>query len=161
MTTMINAASLDERTPSERQSNYLRKPANSSAMKSGEDAIRLAGKSRAEHFFTQLESDMNSENVTHIGQATRARTRRQHDYSRVAGKLFAIFELLCTVVRETQEYAEDHKEPIMREIGGTDIVGDNGLLKEALSGVAAAAGRALDAADPEEAERIKLLSNRS
>lgn len=91
----------------------------------------------------------NSSNVCPVSKAARRRTRQQHDYSRIAGKLFAVFELLCTVVRETQELAEDQSEPIMREIGGTDIFGGNGLLDDALTGVAAAASRALDAANPE------------
>lgn len=98
--------------------------------------------------------------ISFVGEAARRKARQRHDYSRVAGKLFAIFELLCTVVREAQELAEDHKESIMREIGGTDIVGNNGLLREALRGVATAAGRALDAADPEKAEHIGSLRKR-
>ena len=104
---------------------------------------------------------MSTGSITPIGEATRRRTKQRNDYSRIAGKLFAIMELLCTVVRETQELAEDHKEPIMREIGGTDIVGDDGLLRDALSSVATAAGRAMDAADPDEAKRIRSLKNRS
>ena len=104
---------------------------------------------------------MRTGSIIPIGEATRRRTKQRNDYSRIAGKLFAITELLCTVIREAQELAEDHNEPIMREIGGTNIVGDNGLLRDALSGVATAAGRAVDAADPEHAELTESLKNRS
>ena len=110
---------------------------------------------------TLLELIVSTGSITPIGEVARRNAKQRNDYSRIAGKLLAIMELLCTVVREAQELADDHKEPIMREIGGTNIVGDNGLLRNALSSVAAAAGRAMDAADPEEAERIKSLKNRS
>ena len=56
--------------------------------------------------------------------------------------------------------AEHHNEPIMREIGGTDIVGETGLLRDALSGVAQAASRAMDAADPEQSRFTRSLRKR-
>ena len=103
---------------------------------------------------------MAHEPISFIDEVARRNSRRQHEYSLVAGKLFTIFELLCSVVRETQELAEDHNEPIMREIGGTDVVGERGLLRDALRAVAQAGSRALDAADPEQGKSAKSLRKR-
>jgi len=103
---------------------------------------------------------MTTDKITPIGTATRRKENHSHRCSRMAGKLYLVFEQLCSIIRRAQEIAEDDNCPAMREIGGTDLMGDNGLLRDALAGVCEAARCATDAAQPEEAERIKSLSKR-
>ena len=99
-------------------------------------------------------------NATSLRKYARQRNQKRHDYSRVAGKLLAIFELPCSVVREAQELAEGHRNPAMQEIGESDACGRNGLLHDVLHSVADAASRAMDAANPDEARRIRSLRKR-
>jgi len=78
----------------------------------------------------------------------------------MAGKLLAVFDQLCSIIRRAQEIAEDDNCAAMRKIGGNDLMAEGSPLHDALVGVCEAARCAMDAAQPDEAQRIKKLSKR-
>ncbi len=100
---------------------------------------------------------MSTDKVTPITRATKRDHGRQHASSRIAGRLLSVFDQIAAVIRDAQERAEDEQSTAMREIGGTDITGSDGLLEGTLEAVCNAAQRAMDAAEPEDAARIKRM----
>lgn len=100
---------------------------------------------------------MSTDKVTPITRATSREQGRQHASSRIAGRLLSIFDQIAAVIRDAQERAEDEHSAAMREIGGIDITGSDGLLAGTLEGVCKAAQCAMNAAEPEEAARIKCM----
>lgn len=92
---------------------------------------------------------MSRDNVTPIGRP-RPDSRRQHTQSRIAGRLFSIFDQLCTVTRECREGGEDLDDALLRELGGSDNVANGSPLHDALTAVCNSAVELMRAAEPGE-----------
>jgi hypothetical protein len=92
---------------------------------------------------------MPGTNVTPL-EAPAKNSRRQHARSRLAGRLFAAFDILCSATREARDNADDRRCPIMRRLGGRNELADGSPLHDAMMAICEAAVDLMQAAEPDE-----------
>ena len=100
------------------------------------------------------------DNITPIAKATRTEDHRRHARSRIAGRLFAIFEQLCAATREARESGEDLNDPTLRDLGGENHVAEGSPLHESMMAVCQAAMNMLRTAEPDDYPEQKPIGKR-
>lgn len=93
---------------------------------------------------------MTTDKITPIGHATRADQRRRHARSQITGRLFAIFDQLCTTARAAREAGEEYNDPMLSKLGGCDDIGSGSPLHDAMMAVCHESVELLRAAQPDD-----------
>lgn len=82
---------------------------------------------------------MTTDNGTPIAHTIWADNRRHHARSRMADRLFGIFDQLYATAREARDSGADYNDPLLQRLAGSDDLANGSALQKAMHAVCAAA----------------------